>query len=81
MNYSIVYDRIDDRSLPPGCFYARIPTLDLTTHGEGIEGAKAAALDLLKLWVAEKTANGESLPVEHEGYFSKLEIADAVHGE
>lgn len=80
MIYSIVYDRIDDPSLPPGYFYARIPALDLTTHGEGIEGAKAAALDLLKLWVAEKTANGEALPVEHECYFSKLEIADAVHG-
>ena len=76
----MVYDRSDDPSLPPGYFYARIPALDLTTHGQGIEGAKAAALDLLKLWVAEKAANGESLPVEHECYFSKPETADAVHG-
>ena len=80
MIYSIVCDRIDDPSLPPGYFYARIAALDLTTHGRGIEGAKAAALDLLKLCVAEKAANGESLPVEHECCFSKLEIADAVHG-
>ena len=80
MFYSIVYERVDDPSLPPGYFYAHIPALDLTTHGEGIEGAKAAALDLLKLWVAEKKTNGESLPVEHESYFSKLEVEDAVHG-
>ena len=80
MIYSIVYERIDDPSLPPRYFYAHIPALDLTTHGEGIEGAKAAALDLLKLWVAEKTANGEPLPVEQESYYSKMEVADAVHG-
>lgn len=80
MIYSIVYERVDDPSLPPGYFYAYIPALDLTTHGEGIEGAKAAATDLLKLWIAEKKANGENLPVEHESYFSKLEVADAVLG-
>ena len=47
-------------------FYAHIPTLDLTTHGKGLEGARAAAHDLLTLWVAEKRARGESLPRERE---------------
>ncbi len=59
MIYSIVYEQIDDASLPPGYYYAHIPALDLTTHGKGIEGAKAAALDLLQLWIEEKRTHGE----------------------
>ena len=54
MTYSIVYERIKDGSLPPAYFYAHIPTLDLTTHGKGIQGAKKAAIDLIQLWIAEK---------------------------
>jgi hypothetical protein len=30
--------------------------LSLTTHGLGIEGARASATDLLKLWLSEKRA-------------------------
>jgi len=78
MIYSIVYERVDDTSLPPGYYYAHIPALDLTTHGLGIEGAKAAATDLLKLWIEEKRANGESVPLETEAFFSKIEIDDAI---
>jgi predicted RNase H-like HicB family nuclease len=59
MKYSIVCERIDDGSLPPSYFYAHMPALDLTTHGLGVEGARAAAQDLLDLWIAEKRANGE----------------------
>lgn len=51
--------------MPEGYYYTRIPTLDLTTHGIGIEGAKEAARDLIKLWIEEKMANGESFPVEN----------------
>ncbi|MBI4665287.1 MAG: type II toxin-antitoxin system HicB family antitoxin [Nitrospinae bacterium] len=78
MIYSIVYERVNDPSLPPGYYYAHIPALDLTTHGLGIEGAKAAASDLLKLWIEEKRANGETVPVETEAFFSKIEIDDAI---
>ena len=53
MLYSILYERVNDPSLPEGYYYAHIPVLDLTTHGKGIDGAKAAALDLLQLWVDE----------------------------
>lgn len=35
---------------------AHIPTLNLTTHGQGIEGALAAAQELAEAWVAEKQA-------------------------
>ena len=80
MHYSILYERNDDPTLPPGYYYAHIPALDLTTHGLGLDGARAAALDLLKLWAEEKRANGEPLPVEEEAYFSCLEFDDAVLG-
>lgn len=78
MIYSIVYERVDDPSLPAGYYYAHIPALDLTTHGLGIDGAKAAATDLLTLWLEEKRANGEHVPLEIEAFFSKIEIDDAV---
>ena len=74
MTYSIIYERITDGSLPSDYFYAYIPVLDLTTHGKGIEGAKAAAIDLIKLWIAEKNANNEKLPVEEELFFSKIKV-------
>ncbi len=77
MQYSIVLERIDDGSLPAGYYYAHIPALDLTTHGCGVDGARAAAVELLQLWVDEKRANGEILPVEQDAYFSRIEIADA----
>lgn len=48
--------------------------LDLTTHGLGIEGAKEAARDLVKLWIEEKKANGEAVPIEVETLISKIEI-------
>jgi predicted RNase H-like HicB family nuclease len=77
MNYSIVYERVEDGSLPSGFFYAHVPAFDLTTQGEGIDGARAAAQELLTLWIAEKWANNEPLPIEHEIYLGRVEIADA----
>jgi len=78
MLYSIIYEKITDGSLPDDFFYAHVPSLDLTTHGKGIEGARQSATDLIKLWIAEKKANGEYVPKENESYFSKIEIDDAV---
>jgi hypothetical protein len=31
-----------------------IPSLGLTTHGLGLEGARQAAFDLARVWLAEK---------------------------
>ncbi len=45
-----------------GWYYARVPALDLTTHGEGVDGAMAAAVDLVQGWVAEKRSRGEPVP-------------------
>lgn len=80
MHYSIVIEPVNEPGFPPGYFYAHIPALDLTTHGEGIGGAKAAARDLICLWVAEKRARGEQVPLESESYFARVEIDDALLG-
>ncbi len=80
MTYTVIYEKITDGSLPDGYYYAHLPTLDLTTHGLGVDGAKEAAKDLLKAWILEKRANGEKVPTEDETLISKIEIKDAVHG-
>ncbi len=74
-----MYERVKDSSLPEGCYYAHISVLDLTTHGLGIDGAREAARDLITVWIEEKRANGESVPVEGEALYSTVEIADVVH--
>ena len=56
--------------LPAGFYYAHVPALGLTTHGEGIEGARAAAEDLVKLWLSEKKAAGETVDLPSEIFFS-----------
>ena len=61
-------------------YYAHIPTLDLTTHGQGIEGALAAARDLIEAWIAEKRAHGESVPVETKPLITQIEVPDALLG-
>lgn len=78
MTYTILFQKIDEKDFPPGYYYAHIPALDITTHGIGIEGAKAAAKDLIKLWIEEKKAAGEKFNIENEMFISKLEIEDAL---
>jgi predicted RNase H-like HicB family nuclease len=62
MSYGIVFERIREEGVSEKLWYAHVPSLGLTTHGEGIEGVRAAALDLLALWVAEKRAHNEEVP-------------------
>jgi len=76
MNFSVVFEKVQDTGFPAGYYYAHIPSLSLTTHGLGIEGARAAASDLLKLWVAEKRANGDTIAAPAESLFSTLELPD-----
>lgn len=40
----------------PGYYYAHVPSMGITTHGDGVEGAMAAARDLIGLWVDESAA-------------------------
>lgn len=79
MNFGVLFERVQDAGYPPGYYYAHVPSLGLTTHGLGIDGARAAALDLVRLWLDEKKANGEPLPGTSEVLFSTLDISeDAV---
>ena len=80
MRYSLLIEPVRDADFPPGYYYAHVPALDLTTHGEGIEGAKTAAEDLIRLWVEEKRAHGEPVPREADSYFAQVEIDDALPG-
>jgi predicted RNase H-like HicB family nuclease len=65
LTYPIVFEKIAEGEGEKGHYYAHIPVLGLTTHGQGVEGARAAVLDLLQLWLAEKQAVGE--PVQQPG--------------
>lgn len=76
MNFSVMFEKVQDAGFPAGYYYAHIPSLSLTTHGLGIEGARASASDLLKLWLAEKRANGETVSAPAESLFSNLELPD-----
>ena len=77
MRYSVHIEPINEPEFT-GYYYAHIPTLDLTTHGQGIEGAIAAAQELIEAWVEEKRSRGEQVPVESKSLIAQVEIADAV---
>jgi len=63
MRYTVVLEPTREAE-QPGWYYAHVPTLNLTTHGLGIEGALAAAKDLVGGWIAELKERGESVPRE-----------------
>lgn len=46
MRYSVFLEPVQEAGFE-GFYYAHIPTLDLTTHGPGIEGALSAARELV----------------------------------
>src|SRR6476646_4254730 len=77
MRYSVLLEPVNEPEFQ-GYYYAHIPTLDLTTHGQGIEGAIAAAQELIEAWVEEKRSRGESVPVETKSLVAQVEISDAV---
>ncbi|MFH1049489.1 MAG: type II toxin-antitoxin system HicB family antitoxin [bacterium] len=62
MKIGVVYEKLSDKDFPDGYYYAHIPSIGLTTHGKGIEGAKIAIYDLLKLWVDEKLQSLKRCP-------------------
>jgi predicted RNase H-like HicB family nuclease len=77
MRYSVLLEPIDEPDFQ-GYYYAHIPTLDLTTHGQGIEGAIAAAQELIEAWVQEKRSRGEKVSVEAKSLIAHVDIPDAV---
>jgi len=76
--YSVLFEEIHEEGFPSGWYYAIVPTLNLTTHGEGLEGARKAVTELLQVWIAEKRANGEDVPREPAVFFTQIDIPDAV---
>ena len=54
MKYSVALEVVPESEQMPGYFYAHIPSLGLTTHGLGSNGALEAAKDLVKLWIDEQ---------------------------
>jgi len=77
MRYSVFLEPVNEPEFP-GYYYAHIPTLDLTTHGEGIDGALAAAQELIEVWIAEKRARGETVPLEKKSLIAQVEVPDAL---
>jgi predicted RNase H-like HicB family nuclease len=78
MTYGIVFEKVESGELPAGFFYAHVPALGLTTHGDGIDGARAAATDLVTVWLTEKKAAGETIAMPSEFFFSTVEIPDSA---
>ncbi len=77
MRYSVFLEPIKEKGLE-GYYYAHVPTLDLTTHGQGMEGALGAAQELAEAWIAEKRAQGEDVPIESRPLITQIEISDAL---
>ena len=79
MRYTVIVEPTNEPD-QPGWFYAHIPALDLTTHGLGVEGALAAARDLVIGWIAERKSRGEEVPPEAPTLVGQIEISDdALH--
>ncbi|MHB1158124.1 MAG: type II toxin-antitoxin system HicB family antitoxin [Phycisphaerales bacterium] len=73
LRYTVVIEPTHEAD-HPGWFYAHVPALDLTTHGEGVEGALAAARDLINGWVAELRSTGKPVPVEDAAFVTHVEV-------
>jgi predicted RNase H-like HicB family nuclease len=74
MSYAVVIEPVPVTENLPGMYYAHVPTLGLTTHGMGIEGARAAAKDLLMLWLEEKRENGEEIISGNDAILTTVEV-------
>jgi predicted RNase H-like HicB family nuclease len=77
MKYTVFLEPIRERGWE-GYYYARIPTLDLTTHGRGEAGALQAARELLEVWLAERAAHQEPIPREEQVLIREVEVPDAL---
>ena len=74
MRYNVLVEPVEELEEMPGYYYAHVPSLGITTHGNGIDGALAAARDLIHLWVEEKREAGESLTPARESLLAMVEV-------
>lgn len=75
MKYTVMIEPVEGSEGMPGCYYAHVPSLGITTHGEGIEGAMAAAKDLISMWVEELKSSGVEPKDSGECLMATLEVA------
>ncbi|MGL5018065.1 MAG: type II toxin-antitoxin system HicB family antitoxin [Luteolibacter sp.] len=75
MRYPVMLERIPDEEGLPGYYYAHVPSLGLTTHGQGMEGALDAARDLVALWNEERRFNGEPVADVSEAILATVEVS------
>jgi predicted RNase H-like HicB family nuclease len=75
MKYAVVIEPVEDSEGMPGHYYAHVPSLGITTHGGGVEGAMSAARDLISLWIEELRAAGKEPKVPGESILATLEVA------
>lgn len=74
MRYAVMLEQLTDCESMPGYFYAHVPSLGLTTHGQGLEGALDAARDLVSLWVEEKREHGDEIRVQADAVLATVEV-------
>jgi predicted RNase H-like HicB family nuclease len=74
MRYPVMLERVPAEEGLPGYYYAHVPSLGLTTHGQGMEGALDAARDLVALWNEEKRFNGEPVTAVSEAILATVEV-------
>ncbi len=75
MKFAVVIEPVEDSEAMPGFYYAHVPSLGITTHGGGVEGAMAAARDLISLWLEEMRSAGEEPRSPSESILATLEVA------
>jgi predicted RNase H-like HicB family nuclease len=78
MRYSVVLTRIVGEPGLEGWYNAQVPALELTTQGESIEAALAAARELSQVWIQERVARGEPVPSEPGTFFTEIDVPDAL---
>jgi len=72
MRYNVLVAPVEELENMPGCYYAHVPSLGITTHWHGVESALAAARDLIRLWMDENRAAGESAAPARESLLASL---------
>ncbi len=75
MRYPVMLESVPAEEGLPGYYYAHVPSLGLTTHGQGMEGALDAARDLVALWNEERRFNGEPVTAVSEVILATVEVA------
>lgn len=74
MRYAVMLEPLSEEEGMPGFYYAHVPSLGLTTHGQGMEGALGAARDLVTLWNQEKREHGEDVSAQPEAVLATVEV-------